>query len=142
MGDRVQVYFPETGVYLYSHWNGDDIIGDVFRALNKKWRWSDAEYLARIVFDEMVGDAQMGELSYGIGTRQHSDVTRVVEVDTKNQKIRLIKGVPENMMKWWEEHSEKTGEETPEFIRLAKPIWDGTFAEFIADPPHTFYGEY
>jgi len=54
MGDRANVYIREDndhGVYLYTHWGGYELPEVVRRALARgESRWSDAPYLARIVF--------------------------------------------------------------------------------------------
>ena len=127
MGDRVQVHFTETGVWLYSHWDGDNAIEDVRRALAKKWRWDDPEYLARIVFDEMT-DGRMDETGYGIGTKQHGDVDRVVEIDTEKGLVRLMEGESEASMEW---ARKEYGDEIPKWYTPAKAIYEGTFVAFI-----------
>lgn len=89
MGDRGQVHIKDEGVWLYSHWGATDLIETVRTALKKKWRWYDPEYLARIIFDEMIGGEQGGEAGYGIGKAQHGDVWRVIKLDCKAGKITV-----------------------------------------------------
>lgn len=71
MGDRAQVKVGQ--VYLYTHWSGTKLLETVKRALAKRWRWTDEEYLARIVFQEMLGNDR-GETGFGIGIGQHGDI--------------------------------------------------------------------
>ena len=93
MGDRGQVMVKMEGkdkaVYLYTHWNATDLIEIVKKAVAKKWRWNDPEYLARIIFDEMVGDYQGEETGFGIGTSKHGDIWRLIIVDTEKEHIGI-----------------------------------------------------
>lgn len=92
MGARAQVKIQESErsapVYLYTHWGSGEIIEDVKRALAKNWRWSDYEYLARVIFDEMKGDDFDTETGYGISTSEHGDNDILVEI-LPGQKIRV-----------------------------------------------------
>lgn len=77
MGDRAQVVITENdelegAVWLYSHWGGTDLPSVVQSALKRQERWNDSEYLARIVFQEMIGDDKSAT-GYGIGTSEHGD---------------------------------------------------------------------
>jgi hypothetical protein len=90
MGDRAQVHIKDEGVYLYTHWDAYKLPKLVQEAIQKHWRWDDPEYLARIIFDVMVGDDQGDETGYGISSSQHGDVWRVVEVDCANDTIRVV----------------------------------------------------
>jgi len=90
MGTRAQVFMKDTGVYLYQHWDGDDLFQKVKNAIAKKWRWDDEEYLTRIIFCEMVKDNIDGETGYGIGNSQHGDIEYLVTVDCKNQTVEEI----------------------------------------------------
>ena len=136
MGDRTQVHVTHGtshNIWLYGHWSGYSIINDVRRALAKKWRWKDAEYLTRIIFDEMVGQDQKSELSYGIGNHQHGDVYRVVEVDCKEQIVRLIKGSSEGHIKWAKERGYSYIEHNV--------IWEGSFEDFVNSNVSKWYPE-
>ncbi len=89
MGDRGQVKIKDTGVYLYTHWGASELREAVAAALAKApGRWDDEEYLARIIFDAMKGD-NTGETGFGIGTSEHGDVWRVVEVDCGARMVRI-----------------------------------------------------
>lgn len=88
MGECGQIFIRDTGVYLYAHWSGYDLKQALHEALNKQWRWSDVEYLTRIIFDVMVGEDQGQETSFGIGTIQHLDLNYpLLEVDVEKQTI-------------------------------------------------------
>jgi hypothetical protein len=92
MGDRAQVHIKDEGVYLYTHWGASKLVDTVKAALAKKWRWDDSEYLARIIFCEMVKGSEMDETGFGIGTSQHEDVFFVVEIDCENQTVQTKTG--------------------------------------------------
>jgi len=96
MGDRGQVRLVSEGspdIYLYTHWGATELPEVVAEALKRgKGRWSDDEYLNRIIFTEMIKDDVMSETGFGIGTAEHGDVWRVVTVyhDTKFVEITEI----------------------------------------------------
>ena len=79
MGDRANIVIRDNwsgdlhdkeAVFLYSHWGGTEL-PDVLRQglINGRGRWDDVSYLARILFDAMIGDSQGEETGYGISTR-------------------------------------------------------------------------
>ena len=88
MGDRGQILI-KGGVYLYTHYNASELETILSEALRGGRRWSDSEYLARIIFCRMVRDDVDGELGYGIGTELHGDVWKLIEVDCGNQLITV-----------------------------------------------------
>lgn len=78
MGDRANVVvrddFSEQtdreAVFLYGHWSGYDLPETLREALLvAPDRWTDSAYLARVVFDRMVGESQGGSTGFGISTR-------------------------------------------------------------------------
>lgn len=90
MGDRAQVLVKDEGVYLYTHWGGHALQAVVRRALARRERWDDPEYLARILFCEMIGDDVDGETGYGIGTNEHCDNEHpVVVVNCADQTVTI-----------------------------------------------------
>jgi hypothetical protein len=91
MGTRAQVFMKDTGVYLYQHWDGDGLLGTVATAIHRKMRWGDPEYLARIIFEDMIKDSLGEETGFGIGTEQAGDIEFLVEVDCGNQTVRQTK---------------------------------------------------
>lgn len=89
MGRRAQVLVSDTGVYLYTHWDAEQIERDVKTALAKKWRWDDPEYLARIIFCEMVKGAEMAETGYAIGSKIFGDIEKLIIVDCGKQQVTV-----------------------------------------------------
>ena len=90
MGDRAQVRLyddkTEGSVYLYTHWNGSDLRETVKAALSRRQRWDDVEYLARIVFEEMIQGNEGSESGFGIGYSEHFDLQHsVIELDCSRQ---------------------------------------------------------
>jgi hypothetical protein len=97
----------ETGVYLYTHWRGDELLGIVKKAIARKQRWNDVEYLTRIIFCEMINpikrpidvgtamvvQALTDETGFGIGNQQHGDLNvPLIIVDTENQTVVVAAG--------------------------------------------------
>lgn len=90
MGDRgnIKVTNDVQHVYLYTHWSGSDLPTTVQTALRKRQRWDDEQYLARILFCQLVRkDDWEGETGYGIGTVIGDGEDKVVEVDVGNQMV-------------------------------------------------------
>src|SRR5436190_12468621 len=76
MGDRAQVAInngKHISIYLYTHWNGSELANTVKRALARRQRWTDSEYLTRIIFCEMVKGQEDAETGFGIGISEHGD---------------------------------------------------------------------
>ncbi len=79
-----------SGVYLYTHWEADELPDIVKRGLAKKWRWDNGCYLAHIIFDEMVGIKGHGqETGFGICTTQHHDIECLITVDCAKQTVEI-----------------------------------------------------
>ena len=69
MGDRgnICVVDREDKIYLYSHWSGKYLPKTLQDALKRgRDRWTDAPYLTRIIFCEMIKDEVMETTGYGI----------------------------------------------------------------------------
>jgi len=95
MGDRAQVKFitESKEIYFYSHWNGSNLEEVVVAALERgNDRHHDPEYLARIIFCEMIKDEVLETTGFGIGFAQHGDVRRVIIVDCDNQEVTFFNG--------------------------------------------------
>lgn len=119
MGDRSQVHIEDSDVYLYTHWDGR-VLPEVLReALAVEERWGDHEYLARIIFDHMVGDGQGETTGYGIGSGQHGYVYRVAHVNCAEQTVTLENGVA-----GWHDDDDAVSEEYSfeEFVNLEPSI--------------------
>ena len=77
-------------VYLYSHWKGAELAIDLQRALAKRWRWDDDQYLTRIIFDEMIGpDGHGQETGFGISTYEGDNSYPIITVDPKLQVVEI-----------------------------------------------------
>ena len=90
MGDRGQVFMSDEGVYLYTHWAATELVETVQAALARHERWDDPEYLARIIFCEMVKGDDDEATGYGIGSNKHFDVWRVVEVCCVPETVKVV----------------------------------------------------
>lgn len=87
MGDRGTVKL-DNGMYLYTHWGAEHLVADVRTALRKNWRWHEPDYLARIIFDTMIGNHHGKETGFGIMT-EPMDEWRCVHVDCKEQRVTV-----------------------------------------------------
>lgn len=96
MGDRANIavrFDPlseETApprVYLYGHWSGETYAIALQRALAKRWRWDDAFYLTRIIYDEFVGSHAGTETGFGISPYVGDNEHPVLLVDPSRQMV-------------------------------------------------------
>lgn len=94
MGDRANVNVKEqfgndvSSVFLYTHWSGSDLPGILQNALKRgRERWDDGQYLARIIFQEMLGGNTTGLTGYGISSIVGDGDTRVLLVDVDKQAV-------------------------------------------------------
>ena len=96
MGDRGNIVIEQWGeestpVVLYTHWQATNLPEILASALSHRERWTDHEYLARIIFDEI--SSRCSEFTgCGIGTQVHADVWRVIRVDPDEQEIEFDSG--------------------------------------------------
>jgi hypothetical protein len=88
MGDRanVKVVDVPSTVYLYTHWAGTELPATLERALARKARWDDGQYLARIIFQEMLSGDE-SELGYGISSTVGDGDDRILVVDVGRQVV-------------------------------------------------------
>ena len=95
MGARAQVLIEDTGIYLYTHWGAGTIEEVVNQSLDSdrgRGRANDSEYLARIIFEDMI-EAEGGrgeETGFGIGTEQHSDIEKLIIVGTEGIEVKSL----------------------------------------------------
>ena len=94
MGDRGQVFIKDTKIYLYTHWTGTELRESVRAALARgKDRWDDPEYLARIIFCEMLAQSAkpLTEIDgFGIGESLHGDLNHpLVTIDCQSQTVSI-----------------------------------------------------
>lgn len=92
MGDRGNIAIeqsttPGDRVYLYSHWGGSELPGDLKTALAKQWRWDDPAYLARIVFDVMTRANHGEETGFGISTHRPDNEHPILVVNCGTQAV-------------------------------------------------------
>src|SRR5205809_5145857 len=88
MGDRanVQLIDGKSEVFLYTHWGGTRLPQVVQIALARRQRWDDGQYLARIIFSEMV-DGDKGETGYGISSVVGDGDDRIITVNVDRQTV-------------------------------------------------------
>lgn len=122
MGDRANVYIredSERGVYLYTHWAGEELARTVQTALERgKGRWNDSPYLARIIFCEMVSGNEHETTGFGISTMLCDNEHPIIVVDPANGIVGLA--------------PEPTAADP---LPTINPKAQWTFAEFVALSP-------
>lgn len=90
MGDRANVYVKEgsKGVYLYTHWSGYRLPHIVQNALKRsRDRWDDDQYLARIIFSEMIKDEVMDTTGYGISASMCDNERSIIVIECESNTI-------------------------------------------------------
>ena len=94
MGDRCNIVMKQEGnegyVFFYGHWSGSDFVHAVQRALKKKWRWDDAAYLARIIWDEFCLERGQ-ETGFGIATRLIDNEHDLCVIDVEKKLVTRCK---------------------------------------------------
>ena len=94
MGDRGNIIiqggsmFPHP-LYLYTHWSGSDLPKILKAALVKgKDRWHDPQYLARVIFQQMIGKDN-DITGYGLSTEQGDGGIEIyVDMDANTVRFR------------------------------------------------------
>lgn len=96
MGDRRQMVLYENEekdpfLYVYTHWGGDALEGDVARALLRgSSRWDDEPYLARVLVCQLVANDVDGVTGFGLsGQYLDSDHEEDVHVYLRSAKVRI-----------------------------------------------------
>lgn len=92
MGDRSNIVVKQydgSSVYLYGHWMGEDSIGITKRVLERKQRWDDQAYLARMLFSEMVRNDLDSDTGYGISTTMCDNEYPIIVLDPSTQQVWL-----------------------------------------------------
>ncbi len=88
MGDRGNIIVKDgdSTVYLYTHWTGSDLPESIKASLKRsKDRWDDGQYLARVLFQDMVGKDN-GITGFGISSTMGDGGTDI-EVDVDEQTV-------------------------------------------------------
>lgn len=92
MGDRANVVVVENDeqVCLYTHWMGSEL-PDVLRSALKrgKTRWTDGQYLARVIFCEMVRGDMEGTTGFGISQTIGDGGNQVIVVNIDEQTVSV-----------------------------------------------------
>jgi hypothetical protein len=100
MGDRSNIVVRDRDgkdVVFYAHWSGSSIAAVVRCALAKEWRWTDDNYLARIIFCELVKGHEADETGFGIGRSLAGDREHpVVFVDVQEQRVSFCNDFTED----------------------------------------------
>jgi hypothetical protein len=90
MGDRANVLIED--VYLYTHYDGSELPFIVQEALKRgEDRWDDAQYLARVVFCEMVKDDLLGTTGYGISAELGDGEYELLKLDCDGKMVTIGK---------------------------------------------------
>ena len=78
-------------VSLYTHFNGEKLPEDLKKALLKDdYRWTDFQYLTRIIFCEMLKHEDIdGTTDLGITQHPTDRIEDIITVDIDNQTVRL-----------------------------------------------------
>jgi hypothetical protein len=98
MGDRGNIYVTDgsaPGVFLYGHWSGSVMCGQLQGALARRVRWHDTPYLTRIIFDAMTDGDHGSETGLGISTTICDNEYPILIVDTRTETVTIGReGVP------------------------------------------------
>lgn len=93
MGDRANIHVRENsednGVFLYSHWTRESLPKTLQKALNRRLRWDDTQYLTRIIFDQMTEKYHGGETGFGISAFLGDGEDSIIEVNVENQTVTI-----------------------------------------------------
>lgn len=106
MGDRAQIGIKQQDggtVWLYTHWAGSETPKILAEALGRRARWTDEQYLSRVIWDAMVEKHEHGkETGYGITTWPVSDANHpFLIVDTTEQRVTMHDEPKEAPTKTW-----------------------------------------
>ena len=87
---QIEIIGPYGRVYLYTHETANELINVVNDVLCKVVRWSDPDYLARMIFCRMIPKKNWeDELGFGIGTQLYKDVNMLISLDTVHHTIKI-----------------------------------------------------
>lgn len=85
---QVEIISSAGRVYLYAHTGAPSITKVVHDALSKRKRWDDPDYLARMIFCEMIPREHWeSDLGYGIGSVLYTSTNVLISVDTQRQRV-------------------------------------------------------
>lgn len=96
MGDRANMFFIDReadksgfqGMYFYTHWAGESLPEIVQNGLKRgKSRWGDSQYLARILFCELIQEDVLGETGFGLSTIIGDNEHIVIRIDDMAMRV-------------------------------------------------------
>lgn len=94
MGVRQDVkleYGEKQEIYLYSHWDEPEILKEkIAKVLNRKQRWNDAPYLARMIFSAIIKEAIDDETGYGLAPYEMGEDEPIII----NLNDNTVNGIP------------------------------------------------
>ncbi len=77
-------------VYLYTHSGAKGLVARVHSTLSKKKRWDDPDYLARMIFCDMIPKEKWdSDRGFGISTDLCSSVNLLITIDIESQTITI-----------------------------------------------------
>ena len=95
--DRASIRMKESDgkeVVFYTHCKGSELPETLRSALIRgKSRWEDEQYLARIIFCEMVKGSEMEQTGFGISTYVWDGEDRIIDVSCEEMSVTLPSGV-------------------------------------------------
>lgn len=98
MGDRGNIVIKQNHseggyLYLYTHYGGSEMPRTLQDALKRgRQCWSDEQYLARVVFSEMIKDNVMDLDCYGISNYIGDNGQDLLVVDVEEQMVSRVHG--------------------------------------------------
>jgi hypothetical protein len=85
---QIEIKGPYGSVFLYTHDLAHNILNIVHEVLNKKVKWEDPDYLARMLFCKMIPpEFWKSDSGFGIGTQMYHDIKLLITIDVINYKI-------------------------------------------------------
>jgi len=94
MGSRRNIkliYELDTKLFFYTHWDGEELESVLKNALIRgKTRWDDKDYLARIIFSEMIKDDIEGTTGYGIAPYECDPQYETIVVNLEKQTVNNL----------------------------------------------------
>jgi len=85
---QIEIISEFGRIYLYDHNGADGIIQKLYNVLSKKVRWDDPDYLARMLFCEMIPfEFWESDSGFGIGTVLYESTNVLVTLDFPKQRV-------------------------------------------------------
>lgn len=92
MGSRANIILEENDcppIYFYTHWKSDYLPEIVHKAICRKSRWDDPQYLARIIFGELIRGNENEETGFGISTYVGDGGDKIIGVNLSTQEVKM-----------------------------------------------------